>query len=61
MKNFLHITITEPLPATAQAIIDAQKKDSANQVETIQLTPANAPVVLEKIFAADSICVWPQG
>lgn len=58
MKTLLHITISEPLPATAQAIIDAEKKGATAQVEVVQLTPANAPAVLEKIFAADSICVW---
>lgn len=59
MKKLLHLTITEPLAPEAQAILDAQKKDAAVTVETVRLTTENAPAVLEKIFEADSICVWP--
>lgn len=59
MKTLLHISLTEPLTDEAQSIIAQQKQDAAAQVETIRLTTDNAPLVLEKIFAADSICVWP--
>ncbi|PAW78551.1 MAG: hypothetical protein B9S32_06410 [Verrucomicrobia bacterium Tous-C9LFEB] len=59
MKNLLHIRLTESSTPEAQAIIAAQKKDPAVSVEIMQLTSENAPAVLEKIFATESICVWP--
>lgn len=61
MKKILHLTITEALPDSAQQVIDNQKKSIALDVEVMRLTTENADVALEKIFAADSICVWPQG
>ncbi len=59
MKKILHLTIAEPLPNWAQQIVATQKQNGGTEVETFQLTTANASIALEKIFAADSICVWP--
>ncbi len=59
MKNLLHIRLTESLTPQAQAIIATQKRDPTVSVEVMSLTTENAPAVLEKIFAAESICVWP--
>lgn len=59
MKKLLHICLTDSPTPEAQAIIAAQKKDVTVSVEVVSLTIENAPAVLEKIFVAESICVWP--
>lgn len=59
MKKQLHITIGSESDARAQAVIEKEKQAGLVATEVVSLTPETAPQVLEKIFAADSICVWP--
>lgn len=58
-KHILHLTISEPLPDWAQPVIAAQQADTAARVEIVRLGTENAAEVLEKIFTANSVCVWP--
>lgn len=59
MKKILHLTVSEKQPGWERELIAAQKRDGSAEVETLRLTADNASEALEKIFAADSICVWP--
>ncbi len=57
MRAFLHLNVG-PLPAQAEALMALQKADPQLRVESLALSEENAGEALERIFAADSICVW---
>ncbi len=59
MKNLLHILTTEN-DLLGGKIIDHQKSQPENQVEVVNLTEENSDykILLQKIFAADSVQVW---
>ena len=59
MPILLHI-LTQSTDPLADEIIARQKTNSENQIETVDLTQAEADYkkLLEKIFAADSVQVW---
>jgi len=59
MPILLHI-LTEPGDTLANEIIAKQRADSANKIDVVDLTEAEADYkkLLEKIFAADSVQVW---
>ncbi len=57
MKKILHLTVENPSGWTNK-IIESQKKLNEVSVEVMVLKTENAMEVLEKIFEAESICVW---
>ncbi|MEO6183346.1 MAG: hypothetical protein ABIP71_09655 [Verrucomicrobiota bacterium] len=59
MPILLHI-LTQPDDPLADEIIARQKANPENQIEIVDLTPAEADYkkLLQKIFTADSVQVW---
>ena len=59
MRTILHI-LTKPSDHLVEEMIAQQRRDSENQIEIADLTqPApDYSVLLEKIFAAESVAVW---
>lgn len=59
MPAILHI-LTEPEDSLAQEIISRQRDQTDTLVEVVDLTQGHPDyaLLLEKIFAADSVQVW---